>query len=281
MSEYISIFDLETTGCDSKNDWIVQICIWKVHKFSLQRMTDYTTFVNPPKPISVKASEHTGITHDDYKGAEAFQKIAPYVAHLMDNTYWAGHNIKDFDIPILLREFKAAGVTPPRCAGIIDTVIMCRQYNLPSRTKTDNKLQSVARYFKVLGRHEKQPHEADGDVKITYEVLKSLSCALFLDLHFKPLALDPAPRHDAAAVAQALRPPSIMVPPINEAEEKKKAAGIRSPELHGAVQERVVFNEDLTKCGAKTTSGNQCQKPPFKGTRLCQLHMAEVAKTAL
>lgn len=279
---FICVFDLETTGRSTQSDNIVQISISKIHPFTLAVVESFTAFVRSPKQISLEATKVNGIGEQDLIHAHPFKDIAPACSLLLDDCIWAGHNVRAFDIPILLREYEAAKIPPPKCRGIIDTLLIARNYSLTARPfVVDCSLENLARYFGVLGKTEKQSHQADGDVSVTIEVLRRMCAGIFLEHHHKPLtfAAPATMRHDAVAVGTALgdsKPrPSISVT-IPTDENKQQHAATASP-LKVLVDQRAVFTENPQYCAAKTLSGNQCKNPPKGDSKLCTKHLTDVA----
>lgn len=289
---FLCVFDLETTGRSAQSDNIVQISLSKVHPFTLAVAESFTAYVRSPKPIPLETTKYTGISEQDLAHAHPFKDIAAACSLLLDDCVWVGHNIRAFDIPILIREYEAAKIALPKCRGVIDTLLIARNYAVSARPFViDHKLESLARFFGVIGKTEKQPHSADGDVAITIEVLRRMCAGLFLENHNTPMpfAHPSTMRHDAVAVSGAYmatntKRPSVSVTiPNTNGEEKKSAVpaptsttGTHSP-LKLLVDQRAVFTDDPSHCAARTLAGNQCGNAPKAGSKLCTKHLSEVA----
>lgn len=72
VSEYV-VFDLETTGIFPKRDEVVEISAIKVREG--QVVEEFTTLVNPQRPIPYGASAINNITDDMVKDAPYFSQV--------------------------------------------------------------------------------------------------------------------------------------------------------------------------------------------------------------
>jgi DNA polymerase III epsilon subunit-like protein len=283
---FLCVFDEETTGLNTQKDCIVQVSATKLHPFTFQKLASYTAFVRSPVAVPAEVTRHTGIGEQHLMNAKSFKDHAVPLAAVMDQCVWVGHNIHAFDIPILLREYAACGVTPPKCLGVIDTLLLAREHALSARPFVlNNSLESLARVFGIIPPGEKQKHQADDDVRITIEVLKAMSAALFVEKHIKPLPGVPHARHDAAEVAQVLaagvaKPAAVAAAEpgaaTDEAEEKELPPLSPSDVLKHAIAKRIVHSDkNPVWCSATTTSGGQC-KNKRGPTGLCNLHVNQM-----
>lgn len=282
---FLCVFDLETTGLNTQKDCIIQVAATKLHPFTFQKLASYTAFVRSPVAVPDAVVKHTGIGEQHVAPAKSFKDHALPLASVMDQCVWVGHKIHSFDIPILLREYAACGVTPPKCLGIIDTLLVAREHALTARPFVlDNSLEALARYFGIIGPKDKQKHLADDDVRINIEVLKAMSAGLFVERHIKPLPGIPHHRHDAVDVAQALKAPAAAATePGNdaaaEADEEKELPGLSpSDVLKQAIAKRAVHSgadKNPVWCSATTTAGGQC-KNKRGPTGLCTLHVNQM-----
>lgn len=287
---FLCVFDLETTGLNTQKDCIIQVAATKLHPFTFQKLASYTAFVRSPTAIPEEVVKHTGISEQHVASAKSFKDHALPLATVMDQCVWVGHKIHSFDIPILLREYAACGVTPPKCLGIIDTLLVAREHALTARPFVlNNSLEALARYFGIIGPKDKQKHLADDDVRINIEVLKAMSAALFVEKHIKPLPGVPHHRHDAADVAQALaagvaKPSAIAAAAEpgaaaqEESEEKELPPLSPSDVLKQAIAKRAVHSgadKNPVWCSATTTAGGQC-KNKRGPTGLCSLHVSQM-----
>lgn len=101
-------FDLETTGKFPERDRIVEITIVKLSPDGTRQ--PFTWLVNPTVPIPAEASEIHGITDDMVRDALTFKQLASTLVKGFEDADLAGYNIRRFDVPMLVAEFKRAGV---------------------------------------------------------------------------------------------------------------------------------------------------------------------------
>ncbi len=95
------VFDLETTGTDIGKDDITEIAAIKIEN---GRFTEqFSTFVRPSIEISAYVTELTGIKNEDVALAPLPQEVIPDFYKFTKGCVLVGHNIKDFDIPLLNR----------------------------------------------------------------------------------------------------------------------------------------------------------------------------------
>ena len=103
--EFLVFFDLETTGTDIFRDEIVEIAAVKVllKDGEIREMGHFHSLVKPSRPIPAGAKEVHGISDADVADApvikDAIERFLEFTADLP----LAGHNIADFDLPIIKR----------------------------------------------------------------------------------------------------------------------------------------------------------------------------------
>ena len=104
----VVILDLETTGTWIEKDRIIEIGMVRIHPDCPKDV--YIKKINPLIPIPAAVTELTGITNDDVRQSPTFKMVAREISAFLDNTDLAGFNIERFDLPLLSREFKDAGI---------------------------------------------------------------------------------------------------------------------------------------------------------------------------
>lgn len=154
-------FDLETTGLNTSSDRIVELALIRItpHGDVLERVRRF----NPGIPIPQEATAIHGISDADVAGEPPFAATAKSLTELLENCDLAGFNIKGFDIPMLLTEFKRAGV-PFSLQGrrLIDAQAIFHR-------EEPRDLSAAARFY--LGREHREAHTALGDIRTTAAVL--------------------------------------------------------------------------------------------------------------
>lgn len=93
--------DLETTGLDAQNDTIIEIGLVR---FSGSRIEEeWSTLVNPGRPIPQSATKITGITDDMVAGAPLFSDVKNKLQTIIGNLPIVGHNV-GFDLEFLRQQ---------------------------------------------------------------------------------------------------------------------------------------------------------------------------------
>jgi DNA polymerase-3 subunit epsilon len=103
-----SIVDIEATGGNAKIGRITEIAIYC---FDGEKVTgEYSSLVNPERPIPAYVQKLTGINNKMASKAPIFRKIAPDVFKLLDNSIIVGHNVKA-DYSFLKSEMQKADIS--------------------------------------------------------------------------------------------------------------------------------------------------------------------------
>ena len=104
----LAFFDIESTGTNVRADRIIDLAIVKL--FPDGHREEHTFRVNPERPIPPEASAVHGTCDQDVKACPTFSQVATQVAALFEGCDLGGYNILRFDIPMLIEEFKRAGL---------------------------------------------------------------------------------------------------------------------------------------------------------------------------
>ena len=92
------VLDLETTGISFRTEKITEIGIMKVKNGEV--IDEFSTFVNPEKPIPQKVIDVTHITDDMVKDAPTIDEILPKALEFIGDSVIVAHNA-DFDVGFL------------------------------------------------------------------------------------------------------------------------------------------------------------------------------------
>jgi ATP-dependent DNA helicase DinG len=83
--------DLETTGLDPKQDYIIEVGAVRIRDGHI--IDEFTTMVNPGIPIPPTVTYLTGIQHADVQGAPIIDKVLPKIAEFVGDAPVIAHNI--------------------------------------------------------------------------------------------------------------------------------------------------------------------------------------------
>lgn len=154
-------FDLETTGLRIGRDRIVEMALIRISPNGdvLERVRRF----NPGIPIPPEASAVHGITDADVADEPSFGAVAKSLARLLDPCDLAGFNVRRFDVPMLLDEFRRAGVAfSVESRQIVDAQMIFHR-------EEPRDLSAAVRFY--LDRTLEDAHSALADIRATAAVL--------------------------------------------------------------------------------------------------------------
>src|SRR5512133_1938938 len=97
MSSIVAL-DIETTGLDPRNDVIIEI---GAVRFSGARVeSEWTTLVNPGRPIPSFITQLTGISNEMVRNAPPLKAVIHELADFVGSDPVVGHNVR-FDLSFL------------------------------------------------------------------------------------------------------------------------------------------------------------------------------------
>lgn len=152
------VFDLETTGINPAGEAITEIGALRVENGVITEQ--FSTFVNPGKPIPQSITELTGIRDEDVAGAPTIEQVLPDFYKFSANCAFVGHNVQ-FDYSFISVSGAKHNIYFDN--DLIDTIALAKKF-LP-RLK-NYKLEQLAAYFDLKN---KRAHRAVYDAEITAE----------------------------------------------------------------------------------------------------------------
>jgi DNA polymerase-3 subunit alpha (Gram-positive type) len=161
--DHLIVFDLETTGCNPVQDYIIEIGAIKIKDGEI--VSKYHQMVNPGIPIPYFITEITGITDDMVSDAPYISEALPSFLDFCDTDYILGHNIS-FDYRFIKSKCSSLGYTFNKKA--LDTLMIARKFlkHLPSRS-----LGPLCEYYGIDLRNA---HRAIHDAEATYRLFQCL-----------------------------------------------------------------------------------------------------------
>lgn len=168
MMTGVNMFDLETTGLNTKSDRIIEYG-------GFLNGEETSSLINPGIPIPDFITDITGITQAQINAnGKAWRAYAGdvLIPILESSDIYAGHNIAGFDVPMLRNNLKRVGLVMPE-RPVIDTLLIAWRYlNLKK-----NNLGAVSAEYEIFIINA---HRASDDAKANLQLLE----ALMKDMNF-------------------------------------------------------------------------------------------------
>lgn len=165
VANYV-VFDLETTGISAYNDEVVEISAVKVSEGNV--IDEFSSLVNPGRPIPWSASSVNGITDDMVADCPAFDVVFEHFMEFVGDAVLVGHNIHSFDMKFLYRDAERFwGRTISN--DYVDTLSFARQV-LPELSH--HRLVDLAVHY---GISPEGAHRALADCRMNQQVFELLA----------------------------------------------------------------------------------------------------------
>ncbi|MBF0569373.1 MAG: 3'-5' exonuclease [Candidatus Omnitrophica bacterium] len=163
LTKPLIILDLETTGTWIEKDRIIEIAMIKV--LPSGEKNTYHKRINPGMPIPQVVVELTGISNEDVKAAPSFKDVVKEVLDFIGTADIGGFNVDKFDLPLLEREVRDAGLSFLAATRIV--------YDAQKVFHLNEKRDLTAAYAFYCGRKLEGAHSALADTAATLEVLEA------------------------------------------------------------------------------------------------------------
>ena len=161
LNRPLAFLDLETTGLSTWDDRIIEIAILRVSPEG--DVMEKSRRFNPAIPINPDATAVRGITDKDVSEEEPFYTRSEALLEILDPCDLAGFNIRRFDLPMLIAEFRRAQIEfDYKSRKVIDVQNIFHK-------EEPRDLSAAARLY--LERDHQEAHSALGDVRTTAAVL--------------------------------------------------------------------------------------------------------------
>lgn len=170
MSQYINVFDLETTGLDKTKDQIIQIAIKKIDKDTFETIDTYHSYVQPMGSYTIGYGAYFkhGITTDFLKDKPFLKDIAQDIINFFGDDDVAGYNSNRFDIAFLKNELNKYGF------DIDFTKRNCYDMFKEEQRRNGNKLEDTFKRYtgKTMSEFGLEAHNAMSDIDATIEIFR-------------------------------------------------------------------------------------------------------------
>jgi len=158
-----AIIDIETTGGSAVYDKITEIAVY-IHD-GKKLIGEYSTLLNPGKPIPYYITKLTGINDQMVANAPSFDQIASIIDDLTKGCFFVAHNVS-FDYNFVREEYRRLGVKFER--PTLCTVRLSRKL-IPGK-----RSYSLGNLCNEIGIHIKDRHRASGDALATVKLFELL-----------------------------------------------------------------------------------------------------------
>lgn len=160
------IFDVETTGLSPiDGDRIIEIAAVKIK--NLEKIDEFSSFINPQREIPEEAQLIHGISNEMVSDAACADQVLPQMIEFIGGACLVGHNIS-FDLKFLCFELAQIGRKLHKATPAVDTLKMARTL-IPYLN--NYRLGHLAN---SLGLKVKETHRALADVELTKSILVHL-----------------------------------------------------------------------------------------------------------
>lgn len=161
LTKPLVFLDLEATGLNLTADRIIDIAMLKAMPGGETQTKTWR--VNPGIPIPADSTAIHGIKDEDVKDSPLFAQVVKQVIDFIGNADLAGYNSNRYDIPLFIEECLRADV----------------DFDLKNRKLVDvqhlfymmepRNLSAAYKFY--CGKKLENAHNAEADIKATYEVL--------------------------------------------------------------------------------------------------------------
>jgi len=161
LARPLALLDMETTGLRIGVDRIVELAIIRLAPNG--DVAERVRRFNPEIPIPPDASRVHGITDADVAHEAPFRARARSLSAFLEPCDLGGFNLRRFDLPVLLAEFRRAGIQfEVRGRKLVDVQTIFHR-------EEPRDLQAAVRFY--LGRELEDAHSALADIRATAAVL--------------------------------------------------------------------------------------------------------------
>jgi DNA polymerase III subunit epsilon len=170
-----AVIDVETTGGSPVTDRVIEIAI--IICDGEQILHQYTSLVNPNRPIDKYVTQLTGITDKMVRTAPTFDQIGEEVWQLTEGNIFVAHNVK-FDYGMLRSEFKRMGRDFIRKQ--LDTITLAQKV-LPGFTSYSLGSLCDSLGIKIANRH-RALGDAEATVKLLHMILHEATSPKYIEI---------------------------------------------------------------------------------------------------
>lgn len=161
-----AIIDIETTGGSAVYERITEIAVFIYDGEKV--VGQFTSLVNPERPIPYYITKLTGINDQMVEHAPTFEQLAPKIDQITQGCFFVAHNVS-FDYNFVREEFRRIGFKFER--KTLCTVRLSRKL-IPGK-----RSYSLGNLCSEIGINIKDRHRAAGDAMATVKLFELLLSA--------------------------------------------------------------------------------------------------------
>lgn len=169
MKQYITSFDVETTGLSPQEDYIIQLAMVKFDAKTFQIVDTRMWYIEPIHAYTITpgAFDAHGLTKEFLKqNGVCIKDIASEIIDFVKDSDYLTYNGNSFDVKFICKDLELVGFQFP----LEDKVF----YDAFSIYKIYHPSTLSAVYKNLTGKDLEGAHDALADVKATIEVFKAL-----------------------------------------------------------------------------------------------------------
>ncbi len=158
------VFDIETTGLNTRQNEIIEIGALKVKDGAI--IDKFSTLIKPKSPISSFITNLTGITNQMVRNAPQIDEVLTNFMDFVGDNTLMGHNV-NFDINFIYDKLLECRLKP-LTNDFVDTLRLSR---IVLTNLSHHKLSDLADYYHI---DKTGSHRSLKDVEMTLEVYNRL-----------------------------------------------------------------------------------------------------------
>lgn len=167
MNNYITAFDVESTGLSQTEDYVIQLSAIRFKKDTFEKVKTFDYYIKPIRAYEIKqgAFEAHGLTKEFIEeNGVPLKSVAQEFIEMFDDADVLTFNGNRFDINMIYKDLLMIGIEFP-----MDGKIFYDSYGIEVRLNP-RKLANV--YFNYTGRVLEDAHNSLADVEATIDVFQ-------------------------------------------------------------------------------------------------------------
>jgi len=169
MRNFVTCFDVETTGLSPVNNFIIQLAMVKFDLRTFETIAEKKWYIEPAHEyeIAPEAFEKHGISKEFLRAnGVSIKEIAPEILKIIEDSDYLSYNGNSFDVKFLHKDLAMFGFDLPLEGKIFyDAFLLYKMYH-------PNTLEAVYKHY--TGKDLDGAHDAFNDVRATIDVFRAI-----------------------------------------------------------------------------------------------------------